>query len=55
MDPGYEVSLTAGPAALLAELAIRVNLPAYLALESVTDTDPHRLMALLIGVDVGRS
>ena len=29
------------------------NLPAYLALESVTDNDPHRLMALLIGVNVG--
>ena len=29
------------------------NLPAYLALESVTDTDPQRLMALLIGVNVG--
>jgi len=26
------------------------NLPAYLALESVTDNDPHLLMALLIGV-----
>lgn len=26
------------------------NLPAYLALESVTDNDPRRLMALLIGV-----
>jgi len=29
------------------------NLPAYLALESVTDNDPHRLMALLIGVNAG--
>jgi len=29
------------------------NLPAYLALESVTDNDPARLMALLIGVNVG--
>jgi arsenical pump membrane protein len=29
------------------------NLPAYLALESVTDNDPQRLMALLVGVDVG--
>ncbi len=29
------------------------NLPAYLALESVTDNDPRRLMALLIGVNVG--
>ena len=29
------------------------NLPAYLALESVTDNDPHRLMALLVGVNVG--
>ena len=29
------------------------NLPAYLALESVTDTEPHRLMALLIGVNCG--
>jgi arsenical pump membrane protein len=29
------------------------NLPAYLALESVTDNDPHRLMALVIGVNVG--
>lgn len=29
------------------------NLPAYLALESVTDNDPCRLMALLIGVNVG--
>jgi arsenical pump membrane protein len=29
------------------------NLPAYLALESVTDQDPARLMALLIGVNVG--
>jgi arsenical pump membrane protein len=29
------------------------NLPAYLALESVNDTDPLRLMALLIGVNVG--
>ena len=29
------------------------NLPAYLALESVTDDDPHRLMALLIGVNCG--
>jgi arsenical pump membrane protein len=29
------------------------NLPAYLALESVTDNNPQRLMALLIGVNVG--
>jgi arsenical pump membrane protein len=29
------------------------NLPAYLALESVTDNDPDRLMALLIGVNAG--
>src|SRR5664280_3871477 len=29
------------------------NLPAYLAMESVTDNDPHRLMALLIGVNEG--
>jgi arsenical pump membrane protein len=29
------------------------NLPAYLALESVTDNDPHRLMALLIGANAG--
>jgi arsenical pump membrane protein len=29
------------------------NLPAYVALESVTDNDPHRLMALLIGVNTG--
>ena len=29
------------------------NLPAYLALESVTDNDPRRLMALLIGVNAG--
>lgn len=29
------------------------NLPAYLALESVTDNDPHLLMALLIGVNAG--
>ena len=29
------------------------NLPAYLALESVTDNDPQRLMALLIGVNAG--
>ena len=29
------------------------NLPAYLALESVTDAEPHRLMALLIGVNCG--
>ena len=29
------------------------NLPAYLALESVTDNNPHRLMALLIGVNAG--
>jgi len=29
------------------------NLPAYLAMESVTDNDPHRLMALLIGVNAG--
>jgi arsenical pump membrane protein len=29
------------------------NLPAYLALESVTENDPRRLMALLIGVNVG--
>lgn len=29
------------------------NLPAYLALESVADGDPHRLMALLIGVNAG--
>jgi arsenical pump membrane protein len=29
------------------------NLPAYLALESVADSGPRRLMALLIGVNVG--
>jgi arsenical pump membrane protein len=29
------------------------NLPAYLALESVTDSDPRRLMALVIGVNTG--
>jgi arsenical pump membrane protein len=29
------------------------NLPAYLALESVTDNDSSRLMALLIGVNAG--
>jgi arsenical pump membrane protein len=29
------------------------NLPAYLAPESVTDNDPRRLMALLIGVNIG--
>jgi len=29
------------------------NLPAYLALESVTDNDPRRLMALVIGVNIG--
>ena len=29
------------------------NLPAYLALESVTDSDARRLMALLVGVNVG--
>jgi arsenical pump membrane protein len=29
------------------------NLPTYLALESVTDNDPHRLMALLTGVNTG--
>jgi arsenical pump membrane protein len=29
------------------------NLPAYVALESVTADSPHRLMALLIGVNVG--
>jgi arsenical pump membrane protein len=29
------------------------NLPAYLALESVTDSDPRRLRALLIGVNTG--
>jgi arsenical pump membrane protein len=29
------------------------NLPAYLALESVTDSDPRRLMALIIGVNTG--
>lgn len=29
------------------------NLPAYLALESVADNSPHRLMALLIGVNSG--
>jgi arsenical pump membrane protein len=29
------------------------NLPAYLALESVADNDPRRLMALLIGVNAG--
>ena len=29
------------------------NLPAYLALESVARDDPQRLMALLVGVDVG--
>jgi arsenical pump membrane protein len=29
------------------------NLPAYLALESVTDNDPRRLMALVIGVNAG--
>ncbi|WP_270887754.1 SLC13 family permease [Pedococcus sp. 5OH_020] len=28
------------------------NLPAYAALESVTSDSPHRLMALLVGVDV---
>lgn len=29
------------------------NLPAYLALESFTDDDPRRLLALLIGVNAG--
>jgi arsenical pump membrane protein len=29
------------------------NLPAYLTLESVTDSNPHRLMALLVGVNAG--
>ena len=29
------------------------NLPAYLALESVARDDPQRLMALIVGVDVG--
>jgi arsenical pump membrane protein len=29
------------------------NLPAYLALESVASTEPDRLMALLVGVNVG--
>ena len=29
------------------------NLPAYLALESVARADPQRLMALLVGVNVG--
>ena len=29
------------------------NLPAYLALESVTGSNPHRLMALLVGVNAG--
>lgn len=29
------------------------NLPTYLALESVTDSNPHRLMALLAGVNAG--
>jgi arsenical pump membrane protein len=29
------------------------NLPAYLALESVASAEPHRLMALLVGVNVG--
>jgi len=29
------------------------NLPTYLALESVTDSNPHRLMALLVGVNAG--
>lgn len=49
-----------GPADLLRVSAVGAgtanvadNLPAYLALESVTDNDPHRLMALLIGVNVG--
>ena len=49
-----------GPADLLRISAVGAgtanvadNLPAYLALESVTDNDPHRLMALLIGVNVG--
>ena len=49
-----------GPADLLRISAVAAgtanvanNLPAYLALESVTDADPRRLMALLIGVNVG--
>jgi arsenical pump membrane protein len=29
------------------------NLPAYLAMEPVASSDPHRMMALLIGVNCG--
>jgi arsenical pump membrane protein len=49
-DPA-DLARLAGVGTLAANAAN--NLPAYLALESVARTDPQRLMALLVGVNVG--
>ena len=45
-----DLARVAGAGALVANVAD--NLPAYVALESVTADTPQRLMALLVGVDV---
>ena len=57
---GSAVGQGTGPAALARVSGVAAgsanlvdNLPAYLALESVTADEPHRLMALLIGVNCG--
>lgn len=46
-----DLARLAGVGAVAANVAN--NLPAYLALESVARADPQRLMALLVGVNVG--